>query len=265
MLLRVYIDESGTDKGAPVLTVAGYVAKPSQWQTFSKEWTRVLKPTGIKVYHATDAQACRGEFEGWKKEEVAALASKLLPIIPKYAAGISINLNMRDFDAALEKRPELRSCFPDPYGACFHWMTLKLVELAKKHNGEARFALIHEQNSQQHEAQEAYDWIKDRRDTDGSLISLTFAKKDEFVPLQAADILAFEASKRIRDPSKPDRIPWTILNPVHKRTSCMYYDKSNMHRLIALLETVSEKMRNLNAVEEAAKQWLRISRRSQRR
>ena len=55
MLLRVYIDESGTDKGAPVLTVAGYVAKPSQWQTFSKEWTRVLKPTGIKVYHATDA------------------------------------------------------------------------------------------------------------------------------------------------------------------------------------------------------------------
>jgi len=264
MLLRVYIDEAGINKGAPVLTVAGWMAKPSVWQAFSREWTKVLKPTGIKVYHATDAQACRGEFDGWEKDEVAALAAKLLPLMPKYADGASINLNMNDFEAAIEGRPELRKCFPDPYGACFHWMTLQLVRVAQKRNQDTKFALVHEQNDRQHEAQEAYDWIKDNHDYGGSLISLSFAKKDAFVPLQAADILAFESSKRLKDPSKPDRIPWAILNPVHKRTSCMYYDKRNMHRLIALLETVSAKMQDLAAVEEAAKRLLEMSRRSHR-
>jgi hypothetical protein len=54
-LFKIYLDEAGINKDAPVLTVAGYVARPIVWKEFTKQWDRVLKPTGVECYHATDA------------------------------------------------------------------------------------------------------------------------------------------------------------------------------------------------------------------
>jgi hypothetical protein len=81
-VIRVYIDESGIHDGTPVTTVAAYMARPKDWIAFTKEWKRAIRP--IECYHAADAANCRGEFKGWESDQVAELAKRALPIIPKH-------------------------------------------------------------------------------------------------------------------------------------------------------------------------------------
>ncbi|HET9319546.1 MAG TPA: hypothetical protein VFO27_07215, partial [Bryobacteraceae bacterium] len=158
--LDVYLDEAGIDANSDVLTVAGYLAHPDDWEAFTREWDAVLKPTGVSCYHATDAQALQGEFKYWKSEQVSALCAQLLPIIVKHAVGISASVHVRDFEAAFERRPELRGLFPEPYTACVHWLVMGLVDLAQRHRKDAKYALVHEINDYQQQALESYNWVK---------------------------------------------------------------------------------------------------------
>lgn len=231
---RVYLDEGGVNAGAKVLTVAGYVAKPSQWQLFTKEWNKVLKPTGLTAYHATDAQGLYDEFRDWTRDDVVALVKKLLPIITKYARGIAIAIVMDDFQEAFAKREDLKAAFASPYGACFQWLVQSLLELADRQRLQARFAFVHETNDMKREAIQAFDFVKTETVYGDRLISLSFADKKEFPPLQAADILAFEVQKRLANQEKPERKAFTALGEPWIR----FYDKKNLHKLIASTEKV---------------------------
>ncbi len=53
-VIRAFLDESGMHGDAPVVTVAGYFGYPKTWRSFTTEWNKTLRPTGIKVFHATD-------------------------------------------------------------------------------------------------------------------------------------------------------------------------------------------------------------------
>lgn len=238
-VVKVYMDEAGTDSASKVLTVAGYAARPSRWQAFTREWNAVLRPTGIKCYHATDAQACQGEFRQWKPEQVAELASALLPIIPRYAAGLAVSIVMPDYRAAISQRPELETLFASPYAACFQWLVQSLLSVAQERKAKSRFSFVHETNDMRRDAQEAFYWMKAEVDSRKNLVSLVFADKAEFVPLQAADILAFEVGKRLGNQTGPERRALTTLNPGGGKIWIRFYDKRNMPHLISVLEKVT--------------------------
>jgi hypothetical protein len=105
--------ESGIHEGSPVVTVAAYLSRPRQWVAFTKEWQRTIRP--IKCYHAADAAACHGEFEGWTPAQVADLAKRALPIIPRRTEmGIAIGIQMEHFEEALKGRPILRKQIGTP-------------------------------------------------------------------------------------------------------------------------------------------------------
>jgi hypothetical protein len=239
-VVKVFLDEAGINKGAKVLTVAGYAARPSHWIEFTKAWNRVLRPSGIKCYHATDAQALRGEFEGWKPEDRDELVKRLLPIIPKHAVGISISIVMPDFEAALADRPDLKEMFASPYGACFQWLLQSILELNAGATNRVRLAAVHETNNMKREAQQAWEWLSEQPRYAVKLVSLSFADKTEFVPLQAADILAFEVGRRLANQTGPERRALTALNPKPGSVWIRFYDKKNMPFLISVLERMKE-------------------------
>jgi hypothetical protein len=74
----------------------------------------------------------------------------------------------------------------------------------------------------------------------GNIIGLQFAEKTDYVPLQAADILAYEGNKRLRDPSRPERRAWTALDPDKTRIFAAYYGRDNMAGLIDRLEKIRD-------------------------
>jgi hypothetical protein len=211
VVLKVYMDESGVHDNSPVLTVAAYLARPSDWRKWTRRWNATKKP--IKVCHATDAANLHGEFEGWTEERVAELAAKLCAVTTEADfPGIVIGIHMDEFRKAIAARPDLKPVFPTPYVACFQWIVQAILNIQASCGTSRRIGFVHECNAYQHEALDAFNWVSEHANPQGTVVSLQFGTKAEFVPLQAADILAYEGNKRLRDPKRPERRPWKALD-----------------------------------------------------
>jgi hypothetical protein len=236
-VLRVFMDESGIHDGSPIVTVAGYIGRPADWRAWTKEWVRTLRPT--KIYHATDAQNLTGEFGDWTSEEVAELAKKLLPIIASgnahNIAGVVVGIDLRVFEAAMKGHDDLRAIFGTPYVACVQWVMQIFLNLANQTGNSERIAFVHENNSYHGQVYEAFNWIKANSNRGNNVISLTFGGKKDYPPLQAADILAYESNKRLRNLSSPPRRPWEALGG---NVFLTHYGDENMDYLIATLEKI---------------------------
>ena len=189
-MLKVYMDESGTHEGSPVVTVGAYIAKPSKWQAWQKEWNRLKKP--ICVVHAADCANQGEEFKGGTGPSGLPLQREL------------------------------------PYGACFQWVVQTLINKMEEYGDNQRIAFFHEQNDYEMEAVKAFEWVKQHRSEKRRPISLKFGGKHDYVPLQAADILAYEANHVIRDPAAKRRKSWTALSPNGRGIELLQYSEPTM-------------------------------------
>lgn len=248
-VFKTYIDESGIHEGSPVVTVAAYMARPKQWQAFTSAWRRAIKP--IKIYHATDAANCRGEFEGWTPQQVAGLAKRALPIIPEHTEmAVAVGIQMEDYRAALQGKPDLKRLLGEPYGACLQWVLTILLRAKAEYGNREQIAFFHEQNNFSAEAHEAYRHVIERWDV-GAVSSFAFGSKEKYAPLQAADILAYEANKRLRDRSRPNRRALDALIPNKGRAVIRYFNKENLPGLVERLEAASK----MEATDRALSAW----------
>jgi len=236
-VIRVYLDESGIHEGSPVVTVAAYLARPKDWMRFTSEWKRAIKPA--KCYHATDAAACQGEFKGWTPDQVIELPKRALPIIPRYTEmGVAIGIQMQDFEVALKGRPTLRKQLGSPYGACLHWVMATILKHKAENDNREQIAFFHETNHYRGEALETFAHMEEIYNPQGARMTFAFGSKEKYVPLQAADILAFEANKRVRRSDTPNRRALDALAPHSGRLEVKVYDRRNLPWLVERLEGV---------------------------
>ena len=110
-----------------------------------------------------------------------------LPIIPTYAFGYAVAIELETIEDALETRPELRRYNDDPYGACFQWMLYSLLTHLGTLNDPRPVAVVHEINDYQQSAIATFNYIREAHPLGRLLLSLAFGTKAEFVPLQAAE------------------------------------------------------------------------------
>jgi hypothetical protein len=234
------MDESGVHgKASPVVTVAAYVAKPRTWETFTRRWNATKRP--IKVFHSSDCNAFEGEFEGWARADRDALVINLLKVVrERPMMGFVTGLDLRAYEEAMTANPDLRELLPDPYGTCFHWTVGTIMEIIEKKRNNERLAFFHENNSFHKEAYEGFDWIKANRTTHTSMMTLSFGGKDDFVPLQAADILAYEGYKLLIDPAARKRPSLVALGD---NISIRWYGRENMDKLVARLKLTSTQLK----------------------
>lgn len=238
--LKVYADESGTHDGSPVVTVGMYIGRPSSWREWTKDWNKAKKP--IKVYHAVDAHNRDCEFRGWTRERRDKLVIGLLPVLARHnLLGVAVGIHMGAFRKAMDAHPELRQLFGTPYGACFQWAMQIILAKLNESRAIQRVAFIHECNDHQVEAMASFKWAQKM---DSRAVSLTFASKADFVPLQAADVLAYEANHMIRDPKKEERKSWLAMDPDPKsRTiTVRHYGEENMGLLVSKLTEVRQRL-----------------------
>jgi len=232
------MDESGIHDTSPVLTVAAYVARREQWQDWTKRWNVAKRP--IKVFHAVDCANFNGEFKGWSEENRDALVIRLLKVINDTDfPGIVIGIHMDEFRKAMAGRDDLRESLGEPYTACFQWVTQAIMNIADDLGSRERIGFVHEANDYKREAEDSFEWVKGHGNPRRTRIGLVFEKKAKYVPLQAADALAYEGNKRFRDPSRQARRSWLALNP-DGRIIAAHYGRENMQELIDRLEKIRD-------------------------
>lgn len=232
-MIKIYVDESGTHDDADVVTVAAYAGRPKAWREWSREWRKAKRP--IRVFHAVDAANRVGEFQGWSPDERTELVKRLLPVIMgNKIAGAVIALNKKEFREATEGKEELLRALGNPYTTCFHWLVQSLLELLKPNKKET-LKFVHENNSYEKEATASFEFIRNSANPNKVPMRLLFGGKLEQMPLQTADILAYEAYKRFQEPGKPERKPWQILKP---KVVAVHVGEHNMGQIVQSLEEV---------------------------
>lgn len=247
-VLKTYMDESGTHGDSPVVTVGAYIAKPKEWANWTKDWNRQKRkvPSGrapIKVFHAVDCANRVEEFAGWDRPERDAFVIDLLPLLPRYSlVGCAIGIHMQAFDEAMASHPELREMFGTPYTACFQWVVQTILNTLDAYGSNQRIAFFHECNDYTDEARKAFEWVERHRPSGSKGITLAFGSKGDFVPLQAADILAYESNHLLRDPSKRRRPSWVALDPDESRIKLLHYGKGNIGNLISSLSGLRQRL-----------------------
>jgi hypothetical protein len=116
-LCSAYLDASGKSRGYPAMTVAGYAAPVAKWSRFEKQWRAALDAEGIKIFHATDFAASKGEFKEWKGDRPrrSRFLSSLIGIIKKSTNKmISIGVEIDAWDNVNQKY-QLEETFYSPY------------------------------------------------------------------------------------------------------------------------------------------------------
>jgi hypothetical protein len=198
--LTVYCDDSGTDNNR-VAVVAGYVGKVAQWDLFNKEWKKVLKAFRVKQMHRADLESLYGEFSrarGWNERRRKQFLIKLHRIIKRRTVfPIGSAIIKADFESVIPD--DFKRKFGGVYGwgahECIAMLRVWCEKSCRQHTEPINW--IFEAGTKGHGQvgkmlEELYRDQKER--VKWRIGDWSFNGKED-VPLQSADVLAYELFK----------------------------------------------------------------------
>ena len=200
-MLNGYYDESYDHR---VYAVGGFLATRMAWSKFFEPaWASLLRRNDLDFFHMTEFETRRGPYEDWSNDKRLFEIKEVLTIIRRtvrFAVGVAIEQSVFD---VIGPRLGVRH----PYHLCAHFCLLRVAMWRKDNDPtNARIASFFECGAEG--AGDLLAGIKDLRRVKSAAVSgpLTFAKKTELLPLQAGDIIAYEAFKQaLRDTGHDDR------------------------------------------------------------
>lgn len=218
LVLRAYFDESGQSHDSAFVCFGGCVASVESWTEFEKEWQQTLNTFGISCFHMTDFESHRGLFRGWekKRKKHKQLIANLIDIMQSHTElYIGASENVAEYN--LMKEPK-----DDPYFNCLMVCLDSASSYVSRLGVDEKVEMIfadHPQHSNR--VRRLYPQV---RDVGGMYKKLAFdgyGSPSEILPLQAADIVAFEVRKECERKSRGYKRPqrWPLQQLIMKKFS----------------------------------------------
>lgn len=199
-MLQAYFDDSGTNSDSEIVLVGGIFGFPNQMDLLSGWWSKKLADPSpgklpLRRFHMAQCEAADGEFAGWRREATDFLVHELGDFILK--------TGVYGFAAAIERRPyeemvtgDLRRACGDPETFCYIQCFNRIRQFAHEFLGASDIALVFdsrpsEKQSDVRQIHEVYT-VTNRHEKMPEFVSLTFASSVRLLPLQAADMIAWE-------------------------------------------------------------------------
>lgn len=215
--LTVYADESGThDKtglrpGAEVTALAGYVTTKRNWEIVSRRWKTAQRSfRAPDVFHMSELWREEPPYDKWSDTKRKKFLATLIRVVRDntwFAIGGMVS--NRDWNEVLPDRIKGniggKLDFSHPYHFCFQMFFVRFMDyltkdidrrFPRKSGFEEKVAFVFDQQKQfEPVASKGFRIIKELLGAEGRFTSLTFASKKDYIPLQAADLLAFYARR----------------------------------------------------------------------
>lgn len=205
MALRAYFDETGTHWGGPnacdVFVLCGYIAPGSLWDDqnengFRSRWDGIMHG---KPFHATEME--RNPQGPMVKLELANIANSSGII------GIGGGIHLPSYRKVLLPYIRQNKQLDDPYYFVFSDVITEAIKRAQVFIGPDKdepIEFVFANSRWAKYALQFYNHIKDDGDTPlevkSKMGACAFEDIDRFIPLQAADHLAFETYHYMNDP-----------------------------------------------------------------
>lgn len=211
VMFKAYLDESYDSK---ILVISAWAADAVIWPDVEAQWARQIQRVGVSEYHAVDCAHGVEEFKGWPKEKRNLLTKKLTriithrrplhPTIRKGMYGISVALLLDDYRELMTGAAGEE--FPDPYMLALQLIVRRIAYQASRLPEGEQVECIFDQNEEF--AGNATDLFT--RIVRSPLVphreklrGIAFESSKKFIPLQAADLLAFETLLAVRRKLSP--------------------------------------------------------------
>jgi len=227
---HAYIDESGTQGGSPVLCLAGYVFHHDEAVVFTKEWSALLRKYDLSNFHMVDCAHGNGEFKKLSKPtRVAALTEAIQLIKQRSAFGFATTVNEADYAEIFAPLSDDRW---SAYYFCLNNCLSLIANWARRTRFDENVSYFFEAG---HPDQGAADQRMHAIFADEKLRKRffygchSFDDKRRFVPLQAADILAwqwFSHTKRKLAGAARDRLDFVAL--IRPQDMALTFDRERL-------------------------------------
>jgi hypothetical protein len=197
-LVVAFFDESGTHGDSGVFAIAGYVAAQEDWIKFETDWKRELRRAGISYFHMVEYENRRGTFATWSNKKRREVLGDLLRVIKAHALiGLAACVVVADFERVF--RPALPAGHPyrDPYIFCLQVGMERIAHHFGPYlpQSEKVACVFEERNKVAYSAARHYEAVKGHNEWGTLFGSISFGGKRDYVPLQAADVIAYESRK----------------------------------------------------------------------
>lgn len=254
-MFKAYVDESGIHSTAKIFVLAGYLAAQKEWKRFEKKWQDVLDNYEIKVFHASDCNSNTGEFARFdgKQEEKNQFVKELLTTISDRSRIIPINVGVvvRDFPDPEHGRVLARG--GHPYYVCMKAFMSTVTLVMRRFPAHERVALIFDRQDQfDQRAHETFDGIlSETWEGRERFKTLEFGSRQDNIPLQAADSLAFDSYReflrRRDDPDRPARRSYALLTKNRAMSSEWVLDQIGAQEFYKLAQQTMDDSENIPA------------------
>jgi len=219
-----YMDETGhaADDAQMFCGMAGLLAPAYKWKVFEDNWNAVLKEFGIPYFHMKEFAHSEGVFEGWKGNETKRrdLFNKLLNKIAAIRA-VPVG-SITSLDAYRNLTPEDQVVHHDPYLRSLMDCSGLPGFVLQNQPSKVKFAVVFSQQAEfSHRAKRVYQMISQYFSFGQRMMYPDFKDMRDLVPLQAADIIAYELhrefERRLYYPDEKARYGYTRIEEMAKR------------------------------------------------
>lgn len=230
---EVYVDESGTHDRSPILTVAGYLFESQQARRFSRDWQQDLNSIPLPFAHQTDCATGNGNYADLSMDSRVRSEKLLIENIKRRSRfGFGACVDPHAYGRIVGTANNAPSAYTYALQSCFvilgRWAARTrfsgqisyYFEAGHRSQGEAdryfRDALLESERSK----------LKHR------YAGHSFVDKREALPLQAADLLAWQYqhyhARRIEKGILKPRADFEAL--MRNCDVCIEHDDAALHR-----------------------------------
>ncbi len=212
-MLSIYMDDSGTHAGAPIIGVGGLIGDEAQWEQFDVAWRARLnapmpgKPR-LNKFHAYDCQYCEGEFATYNRAESDLITREFRQIIIQSGViGFARAIDKSAWDELVTD--ERRANMGGAEHFCVTGCIREILGDAWDHYKDEDVAIFYDKGRQTPDLDRIAEVDWGRGLDCPRIVSFTFVEVARFTPLQGADMIATESywhGKRwLKDKSAPPR------------------------------------------------------------
>lgn len=209
-MFTAYFDDSGTHKQSDIAIAACYISTKNSWQSFVEEWDVIRREEGFDAFHMAEFVAKRDQGHepwcNWSNEKKERVFSRIARTINKHKrVGISVGIPKKHWDGTPDW---IRGHFGQQHYTFAVRMCMNAIARWRRDTriiAPIRYTFDWEMNHSEKriEITKILDLLtQPNNQPTGDLIGLEprgygFEHKEEFKPLQAADILAWQMRSHV--------------------------------------------------------------------
>jgi hypothetical protein len=192
VVLKAFFDDSGTHLESDVAVMAGLIAPEDEWATLETEWRIALDDLGIRKMHMASCENARRDFAGWDRDRRDRAIARFCGIILKRNACMLISAVSRSTWNAVAPYTLLGKRFAQPIDYCFNACMRYAMQTIRGSVGREPVAITFDGREESlgywQRLASAYEEVWPER-----VAGFAFGNMEKVLPLQAADMIAYEA------------------------------------------------------------------------